>query len=67
MPWSSPQHKQFSGELGFLVFVLDVYLCWRVFPAKTGEISMCPGFHLRVPPRVGTNRHVCTTAFCLRC
>ena len=27
MPRSSPQHQQFSGQLGSLVFVLDVYLC----------------------------------------
>ena len=27
MPRSSPQHKQFSGQLGFLVFVLNVCLC----------------------------------------
>ena len=26
MPRSSPQHKQFSGQLGLLVFVLDVCL-----------------------------------------
>ena len=24
---SSPQHKQFSGQLGFLVFVFGVCLC----------------------------------------
>ena len=29
--------------------------------------SICPGFNLRVPPRVGANRHVCITAFGLRC
>ena len=27
MPGSSPQRKQFSGQLGFLVFVLNVCLC----------------------------------------
>ena len=67
MPWSSPQHKQFSGQLGFSVFVLDVYLYSRVLPAETGENSICPGFNSRVPPRVGANRHVCITAFWLRC
>ena len=50
-----------------LVFVLNVCLCCRVLPAETGETSICPGFNLRVPPRVGANRHVCITAFCLRC
>ena len=27
---------------------------------------MCPGFHLRVPPRVGANRCICITVFYLR-
>ena len=67
MPRSSPQHKQFSGQLGFLVFVIDVCLCGRVSPEETGENSICPVFNLRVPPRVGANRRVCITAFCLRC
>ena len=67
MPLSSQQHKQFSGQLVFFVFVLDVCLCWRVLPAEIVENSICPGFNLRVPPRVGANRHVCITAFCLRC
>ena len=31
MPWSSPQHEQFSGR-----FVLDAYSCWRVFPTEAG-------------------------------
>ena len=67
MPRSSPQHKQFFGQLRFLVSILDVYLRRRVLPAETGESSICPVFNLRVPPRVGANRHVCITAFCLRC
>ena len=36
-------------------------------PAETGENSICPGFNLRMPPRVGANRRVCITAFYLRC
>ena len=67
MPWSSPQHKQFSGQLVFLVFVLNVSLCWRMLPAEIGENSICPVLNLRVPPRVGANRRVCIAAFCLRC
>ena len=63
MPWSSPQQNQFSGQLGFLVFVLNVSLWRRVLPAETGENSICPVFNLRVPPRVGANRRVCTTVF----
>ena len=63
IPWSSPQHKQFSSQLGFLVFVLDVCLCWRVLPAETGENSICPVFNLRVSPRIGANRRVYITAF----
>ena len=46
--------------------VSGVCLCRRVLPAETGENSICLGFNLRVPPRVGANRHVCITAFCLR-
>ena len=38
----------------------------RVLPAETEENSMCPGFNLRVPPRVGANRRVCITTFYLR-
>ena len=34
---------------------------------QTGENSICPGFNLRVPPRVGANRRVCITTLCLRC
>ena len=68
IPWSSPQHMQFSGQLGgFFVFVLDVCLCWHDLPAETGGSSIHPGFNLRMPPRVGADRHVCITAFCLRC
>ena len=33
------------------------------FWSETGKNSICPGFNLRVPPRVGANRHVCITAF----
>ena len=55
-------------ELVFLVFVLDVcYLCFGFHLRKSEENSMCPGFNLRAPPRVGANMHVCITAFYLRC
>ena len=49
------------------------YLFWMLicvdafYMRKPGKIPYVLVFNLRVPPRVGANRHVCITAFCLRC
>ena len=50
-----------SGICSGCLFVLTRFTC-----GNRGN-SICPVFNLRVPPRVGANRHVCITAFCLRC